>query len=131
MEIYNSLILGVARLNEVISLGCTINYLQKDNGTLEAFYEGVVSPFIQVTGGHSISFSIKGAVGFQGKYYFCEFDSSKTKVDDWNYQGSPYRTITLNSSTRYIRTCFMLDLFEEVYIKDETTSTYIWGPFNT
>lgn len=88
----------------------------------------VTSPFIDVVGGHRITFS-PGDMGLYGKYYFQQYDSSENPIGGYyNYQSSfaTGRTITLESGAKYVRLCCNLEFIKKAYVYDNTDQVYLF-----
>ncbi len=122
-----AVILGVGddAIFKAYNLGCKFGYYLAYDGTESAEANYVISPFIEIIGGHEINFR-PSAQGWGA--YLIEFDSSKTKVDHWGILGDLYsgRTITTHNNCKYVRfSCpiLYLNLFR---IKDTTDDVILF-----
>ena len=64
----------------------------------------VISPFVDIIGGHNINFR-PHAPGWSG--YLIEYDSSKQRIDHWGINGDFLggRTIGTHSNAVYVKFC--------------------------
>ena len=89
-----------------------------------------VTPYIQVTAGHSITFASGFSVTMAGNaFQIAIYDSSKNPVN--HYDNNPAtRTIASFSSvagaTPYVRMTFDWDNMANAYILDNTTGQYLF-----
>lgn len=87
---------------------------------------GCISPYIPITGGNQVTFLVKGTQ----RSMIVEYNANKQYVDYWKNNTSSAKTITTGSNTRYIRFGLYYDTIDEAYIKNATTSAYLFKGVN-
>lgn len=85
-----------------------------------------ISPYIPITGGNKVTFLVKGTQ----RSMIVEYNANKQYADYWRNNTSSAKTITTGSNTRYIRFGLYYDTIDEAYIKNATTSTYLFKGTN-
>lgn len=110
-------------------LGNILLYTQVANAGF-AMVKVAVTPYIQVTAGHSITFATGFSVTMVGNaLQIGIFDSNKNPVSHYD-QNPATRTIASFSSiagaTPYVRMVFDWDNMANAYILDNTTGTYLF-----
>lgn len=91
-----------------------------------------VTPYLEVTGGHSltISHTIDAHDSDINTDYaltmWVFYDENKARITYYTARGSAYKTRTAPSNAAYVRTSARISNLDDYYIKDNTTSLYVF-----
>ena len=122
------LFLGENYIIKALNKGCTFDGSLGQGGGLVVKDNYVITPFVEVVGGHAINFAPAPYWWYNLDIYMIEYNSSKERLDFWRCQGDMLggRTVTTKAATKYVRFSCPAVYLTILRIKDMTDDTTLF-----